>query len=90
MTDKRDGGAVQTIHRWGALWYSRSKRDGVTTHIMFEGCQPALFQTRREARVWINMKYGYIKSRPDLRIEPHGWRMPKAVKVRVEIYYDQT
>lgn len=25
----------------------------------------------------------FIKTRPDLRKEPHGWRLPKAVRVKV-------
>jgi hypothetical protein len=30
-------------------------------------------------------KWGYIKKRDDLRAEPHGWRMPRAVRVTVTI-----
>ena len=40
-------------------------------------------KTRREAREWIKKHYGYISERPDLQIEPHGWKMPVPVKVRV-------
>ncbi len=42
-----------------------------------------LFRTRAECRAWIDEHYGYIRTRADLRAEPHGWRMPRAVKVRV-------
>jgi len=42
-----------------------------------------LFRTRQAAREWIKTKYGYIAERPDLQAEPHGWRMPKAVKVKI-------
>ncbi len=66
---------------WAVRWHSRNKLDGDTKHILYENCLPMLFRTRKEARVWIENKYGYIRSRPDLRGEPHGWRLPKAIKV---------
>ena len=50
---------------------------------MHQDCLPALFRTRREAREYINEKYGYIRTRKDLRAEPHFWRMPRAVRVSV-------
>jgi hypothetical protein len=50
---------------------------------MFENLMPVLFMTRSEARQWIDQKYGYIRSRKDLRTAPHWWRMPIPVKVRV-------
>ena len=71
-----------TITRWGARWHDRS-RLGIGDHLLFEDRLPALFRTRREARAWINVKYGYIKHRKDLRSEPHMWRMPIAVRVEI-------
>jgi hypothetical protein len=44
-----------------------------------------LFRTRQKAREYINEKYGYIRTRPDLRVEPHGWRIPTAIKVDVVV-----
>jgi hypothetical protein len=44
-----------------------------------------LFHTRREARLYIDEKFGYIRRRIDLRVEPHGWRMPRAVRVVVAL-----
>ena len=69
---------------WAGQWYSRCKLDGVTTYILYENCLPVLFRTRRECRAYIDKRYGYIRDRADLRAEPHGWRLPRAIKVRVE------
>ena len=42
-----------------------------------------LFHTRREARKWCQDRHGYIKNRPDLLAEPHGWKPAKVVRVSV-------
>ena len=77
---------MDEIIRWGVEWYSRNALDGVTRHpVWMEPNRPALFGTRKEAREWIQEKYGYIRLRRDLREEPHGWRMPRAVRVRLTI-----
>ncbi len=68
---------------WGALWRSCNFLDGEQSHIINKGCLPVLFRTRREARKFIDAEYGYIRTRPDLREEPHGWKVP--VPVRVEV-----
>jgi len=68
-----------TIIRWGAKW-----RDRELTHLCFEDRLPKLFRTRAEARKWIEEKYGYIRTRPDLRTAPHWWKTPIAIKVRIE------
>ena len=72
--------------RWGVEWYSHNRLNGITRHVMWkEPNIPALFSTRLAAREWINSKYGYIRNRQDLRVEPHGWRVPRAVRVHVAI-----
>jgi hypothetical protein len=69
---------------WAAEWHSNNYLDGETRHIIYgDDCIPALFRTRRECRLFIMDKYGYIKDRKDLRQEPHGWRLPQAVRVKV-------
>ena len=68
---------------WAAQWRSESKRDGKDEWLIRELRIPKLFTTRKEARSWIEFVYGYIRTRPDLRAEPHGWKMPRAVKVTV-------
>jgi hypothetical protein len=42
-----------------------------------------LFRTRRECRAYIKVRYGYMWTRPDLRAEPFGWFLPRAVRVEV-------
>ena len=69
---------------WAAQWHSCSRLDGDKKHLLCEDCLPMLFKTRREARDYIKKTHGYIATRPDLQAEPHGWRMPQAIKVIVE------
>lgn len=73
------------IRRWGVLWRSCNRLDGERAHIVCEDCQPALFRTRREARAFIKDRYGFIKTRPDLQQEPHGWKMPVPVRLKVMV-----
>ena len=68
---------------WGALWRWGDPRDNGRSHLLNENCLPVLFRTRKAARDWIEIKYGYIKVRQDLRAKPHGWRMPIPVRVGV-------
>lgn len=73
--------------RWGAMWRSTNAMDGEDRHLLwFTPVAPALFRTRHEARRWIETKYGYIRTRPDLKAEPHGWSMPLAVRVLVTLH----
>lgn len=70
--------------RWAVQWYSRNRLDGVTRHWEWDYERgPVLFHTRAAARAFIREKYGYIATRPDLRAEPHGWRVPRAIRVSV-------
>ena len=69
--------------KWGGLWRSGNNLDGKREHLIFDNCLPVLKTTRREMRLYIKDRYGYIATRPDLRNEPHGWKMP--IPVRVEI-----
>ena len=71
--------------RWGAMWYSKNKLNGITKHIIFENCIPKLFVTKKEANNFIKEKYSYIAKNKDLRGEWHGWRMPKAVRMKISI-----
>lgn len=74
------------LNMWGLEWYSKNTLNGITRHLIFDACLPKLFITRQEARHFAKEKYGYIKVRKDLRNEPHGWRVPRPVKVN-EIHY---
>ena len=70
---------------WAAQWRSYNRKDGESRHLIHKDCLPKIFKTRRECRQYITVRYGYIKGRPDLRREPHGWRMPRPVKVCIVI-----
>ena len=78
---------------WAVLWRSENKLDGLQEHFEFESCLPKFFRTRKEGRLWVSEKYGYIKDRKDLQEEPHGWKMPKVLRVQVritEVTHDNT
>lgn len=68
---------------WVAQYESRNKIDGLRRYFIGNGWK--LFRTRAECRQFIKNDYGYIADRPDLKAEPHGWTMPKPVKVRVKL-----
>jgi hypothetical protein len=70
---------------WAAKWRSKSLLDGKREHLILFRVPYArvLFASRAACRAWIEQEYGYIKHRPDLRGEPHGWRLPVAVKVTI-------
>ncbi len=71
---------------WAIKWRSENLLDGKREYLM--GCQnvaPRLFKTRATARAYVKHYYGYIATRPDLKAEPHGWKMPTPVKVTVRI-----
>lgn len=70
---------------WGILWRSENRLDGKREYLMNDDiCLPLLFRKRRAARDYIKKHYGYFRERPDLIAEPHGWKMPIAVKVKIE------
>ena len=68
---------------WAIQWRSRNALDGLQQHIIYEDCLPALFLTRQKCRNYINVHWGYIRERPDLRHEPFGWMMPVPIKVKI-------
>lgn len=65
------------MNAWGVLWHSRNRLDGETRRLIWS----PMFRTRRECREFIDTTFGYIRHRPDLQTEPHGWRIPRAVRV---------
>lgn len=69
--------------RWAAKWVAVNKRGRDRHFLRGSDCNVLLFHTRRQAREFIKEAYGYIAQREDLKAEPHGWRMPQAVKVKV-------
>jgi hypothetical protein len=73
------------ITHWGVQWYSKDRIDGESRYFLWDDGRPALFRTRQLARDWIRERYGDIATRRDLRVEPFGWRVPKALRVEVAI-----
>ena len=78
-------GKKKSLERWALRWHSKNRLDGISEHFMFDDCLPLFFRTRNLARIYCNCRFGYIKHRKDLRTEPHGWRVPRAIKVRITI-----
>jgi hypothetical protein len=73
---------------WAVRWTQTNKLDGHREYFIgdqfgFGAYKLALFETRSQARAYIKDRYSYIATRPDLRAEPHCWRVPKAVCVSV-------
>jgi hypothetical protein len=84
------------IERWGLFdWKPKEamkrNKPGATHHyehlVYQEGYTgiPAFFRTRSAARKYASEKYGYIKTRKDLRVYPHFWRIPKPVKLMISV-----
>lgn len=85
------------MHAWAIKWRHENKLDGKREVLLgrFSCVNPPApdilagyvimaFKTRASARDYIKENYGHI-TRPDLRAEPFGWKMPIPVKVSVEI-----
>lgn len=81
---------------WAVQWRQKNKLDGVKRHWVYPllrpwvhrsdgSIGPVLFITRRECQAYIRERYGYIAKRKDLRIEPHCWRVPTAVRVELTL-----
>jgi hypothetical protein len=75
--------APATCSAWAAIWHSKNKLDGETHHIIHHNLLPAMFKTRKQTLAFIEKEYGYIRHRRDLQTEPHGWRMPKPMRVTI-------
>jgi len=72
-----------TMLRWAIEWNQNSPLDGKRKHFIADGCNYRLFRTKKDAKEFIREHYGYIAKRGDLRVAPHNWRTPQAVKVNV-------
>ena len=66
------------------LWALEWRQKGEARHIIYDLGFPKLFRKRSDARIWANERFGYIKTREDLRRWPHFWRFPATIKVKVE------
>lgn len=73
---------------WAILMRSRNSIDGYREYLLGVPDHPThtkLFESRTAARAFVSDAYGYIKDRPELRREPHGWKVPVVVRVVIEI-----
>ena len=83
---------------WAIKWREENHLDGKVEYLVGRFCAglptvpnhlaghtTMVFQTRAKARTHIKECYGYIRQRSDLYQEPHGWKMPVPVRVRVEV-----
>ena len=78
----------RTHRAWAILRRSDNLLDGYREWLEGEPngtTHTRLFATRKLAREHIAKEWGFLKSRPDLQREPHGWRMPRVVAVSVTI-----
>ena len=81
---------VMIKFKWAALWSKCNMLDGLTEHFCLydwkdraRGLQ--LFDTKKACKAYITREFGYIARRADLQAEPHCWRVPKPVRVYVQI-----
>lgn len=84
--------STYTLESWAIEWRSDNRIDGATRHFIHDQTKSVgtgsrfgvlLFSTRAAARSYRQEEFGYIRERPDLRAEPHGWKFPQIVRVRV-------
>ena len=74
------------VKRWAILERSDNRLDGKREWLVGDGSGlPRMFLSRSACRAYIQNYFSYIRTRPDLRAEPHGWKMPQAVKVLVSV-----
>lgn len=85
---KRNRPICKEATRWAILWRQHNLLDGKREHLLGDGHDlPLMFLTRKECRAHIKEHYGYITTRPDLKVEPHGWKTPQPVRIAVAIQY---
>jgi hypothetical protein len=73
---------------WSIKWRSQNRLDGKVEYLLGTTVHPSrtvLFETRRQAIEYREREFGYLRKRPDLRREPHGWKMPLVMRVEVMI-----
>lgn len=81
MTKPRRAAPV-VVHAWAVKWRSVKGLDGSYVRLQDLG-RRGTFSTRKACKAYIDEQYGYIRERKDLRVYPHGWRVPTPVKVTV-------
>jgi hypothetical protein len=78
----------RTITAWAIQRGSTNLLDGHRTYLDGDpvcASRTRLFRNRAAARDYAKQHYSYIKDREDLQREPHGWHVPRVVRVTVTI-----
>lgn len=74
---------------WAIKWISENNLDGRLEFYVGDHksnrAGPVLFKTREQARAFRDDRFGYIRNRPDLKAEPHGWKFPRVERVRLSL-----
>lgn len=79
---------LRVAYCWSILWRSNNSLDGPREYLVGipDGkARTLLFPTRKAARDYNDCAFGYIRESRDLKAEPYGWKMPRVVRVKVEI-----
>ena len=79
---------IATEKRWAIQWRQENSLDGKRSYLLGVGDGYKTFRTRSQAREFIEERFGYIRNRTDLKAEPHGWKMPRAIKVTIDYCVD--
>lgn len=75
---------MKSTHRYWALkWRSKNKMDGYRECFIYDFGFPLLFISRKVAREYVKQNYSYIAKRLDLQREPHGWKVPRVVRINL-------
>lgn len=71
---------------WGIIRITKGGIDGDTERLMYSNYRDGwlIFRTKRECKEYIDEHWSYMKTRRDLRVYPHGWRLPKPVKIEIK------
>lgn len=75
-------------YAWAVVCRSKNELDGARIWFDSTPDHPSkirMFDTRKAAREYITERYGHLRDRPDLKAEPHGWKMPKVVQIRMMV-----
>ena len=77
----------EVYHKWAIQKRSQCRLDGYREFLDHEPIRglPIVFRTRSQAREYLEERYASWRNRPDLKREPHGWKMPRVVKVKITV-----
>jgi len=88
------GDRIYRKSTWAILERSRCRLDGYREWLRHDHTAPApilpmLFATRDAARAEARRKNDWLRTRPDLTREPHGWLPARVVRLHIEAEFDE-